>query len=57
MKVIITIKEALERNIWNQVAAIAGRISYLGGHEDVNREIILTEEQAIELGLLNNNKS
>ncbi|TYP75495.1 hypothetical protein [Paenibacillus methanolicus] len=50
MKVIITVAEAMERNIWPDILKLFGR----DAEEEMwpGEEFILTEEQAKRLGLL-----
>ncbi|MBB3111060.1 hypothetical protein FHS18_003128 [Paenibacillus phyllosphaerae] len=50
MKVIITVTEAIEREIWTDVMAMFGRTD--DDEMWPNEEFILTEEQARRLGLL-----
>ena len=50
MKIIITASEARQKGVWLDILRLFGR----DAHEEVwpNEEFILTEEQAIKLGLI-----
>lgn len=50
MKVIISAQEAMDRGIWPQVMAMFGRND--DDEIGLREEFILSEEQAVELGLL-----
>ncbi len=53
MRIIITAEEAIDRGIWEEAAKISGYGLYaIKEGMDPNTEITLTEEQAIELGLI-----
>jgi hypothetical protein len=50
LKIVITVKEAIDRGVWPQIMKLFGR----DDKDDVwpNEEFILTEEQAKKLGLI-----
>jgi len=54
MKVIITVREAMEKRVWDAICDIKGWSVYCvdGGLLDLEEEISLSEDAAQHLGLL-----
>jgi len=54
MKIIITASEAIEKGIWERISQIKGYDVYaVSEGMDPETEIELTQDQAIDLGIIN----
>lgn len=53
MKIIITVEYAIDNGVWNEVADLLGYHVYAPKEGmDIQKELCLTKEQALELGLI-----